>query len=241
MGSNTRGIRNNNPGNIERTPANKWQGRMPRERMTVEQRGETRFEVFSTPAWGIRAMCVLLINYFDRHDCNTVRKIISRWAPPGENNTEAYIRGVAAAVGVDAGAFINLHEYARLRPLVEAIIRHENGRQPYSDDVIEEGLRLAGVVRTTAPPLVAVPKAANTAVATAATVGGASAVAELAQQFNAPMQQVMPAIQQANAVAQNTAFLPSWIRAAVALAVVIAAGAGVYGWWRLRRARKAVG
>ena len=239
--ANTRGIRNNNPGNIERTPANKWQGRMPRESMSLEQRGESRFEVFSTPAWGIRAMCVLLITYFDRYDCNSVRKIISRWAPPGENNTEAYIRGVAAAVGVDAGAFINLHEYARLRPLVEAIIRHENGRQPYSDDVIEEGLRLAGVVRTTAPPLVAVPKAAHVAVATAAATGGASAVAELAQQFSAPMTQFMPAIQQANTVAATTAFLPSWLRAVVALAVVAAAGAGIYGWWRLRRARQAVG
>lgn len=63
-----RGIRNNNPGNIDRNPANKWQGRMARDRMTVAQRAEKRFEVFASPAWGIRAICVLLISYQDKHD-----------------------------------------------------------------------------------------------------------------------------------------------------------------------------
>lgn len=239
----SRGIRNNNPGNIERNAANKWQGRMPRERMTLAQRGETRFEVFASPAWGIRAMCVLLINYFDRHDCNTVAKIIGRWAPPAENDTGAYVAAVAKAVGVAATDFINLHEYRRLRPLVEGIIAHENGVQPYSSDVIEEGLRLAGVVKPDAAPLVAVPKATNTAVVTTtvtAAAGGAGAIAELVQQFNAPVQQVMPAIQQVNAVAQSTSGMPTWLRAAIAVAVLVAAGASLFGWWRLRRAQKAV-
>lgn len=150
---NVRGIRNNNPGNIRRSPGNTWQGRMPRENMTAAQSQESSFEVFSAPAWGIRAMCKLLLTYFERYECNTIRKIISRWAPPNENDTEAYIRSAAAAVGVGADTVINLREFQRLHPLVKTIIRKENGSQPYSDSVIKEGLRLAGVGTTGTAPL----------------------------------------------------------------------------------------
>lgn len=238
--STPRGIRNNNPGNIERNAANKWQGRMPREQMTPEQRAEKRFEVFATPAWGIRAMCVLLINYFDRHNCHTVRQIINRWAPPVENNTDAYVAAVAIAVGVAPDTWINVHEYRRLHPLVLSIIHHENGQQPYSPETIEEGLRLAGVVSPEATPLIAPTKAVDTAVAAAATAGGAVAVAEVAQQVSTAIAPVLPAVQQINTVAQSTSALPEWLRAAVTLVVVVAAGASLYAWWKLRRARKAV-
>lgn len=236
----TRGIRNNNPGNIERTEANKWQGRMPRERMTKEQRGETRFEVFSTPAWGIRAMTLLLINYQDKHRCNNVRQLIDRWAPPSENNTDAYVDVVAKVIGVASTDFINTHEYRRMRPMVEAIIRHENGQQPYGADVIEEGLRLAGVVNPSAKPLVAVPASVTTAAATAAAAGGTMAAVEVAQQLQPVIQGVLPAIQQVNAVAQATTGMPSWLRLAIAIGVIALAGASIFTWWRLRRARKAV-
>jgi hypothetical protein len=236
----SRGIRNNNPGNIDRSPTNKWQGRMPREQMTDAQRAESRFEVFSTPAWGIRALCVLLINYQDKHGLHNVRGFIGRWAPPTENNTDAYVQQVAQAVGVDPEDFINLHEYRRLRPMVEAIIKHENGVQPYSSDVVEEGLRLAGVVKPGGAPLVALPKATTTAAVTAATVGGAGAIAEVVQQVTPAMQQLMPVVQQANTVAQSTAGLPPWLRLVIALGLLVAAGASIYTWWRLRRAHKAV-
>lgn len=249
MATLPRGIRNNNPGNIERNPANKWQGVMPRERMTPEQRAEKRFEVFASPAWGIRALAALLINYYDRHGLNTINKIIGRWAPPVENDTGAYARAVARETCITEAVqgacatpndFINLHEYRRLRPIVEAIIRHENGLQPYSPEVIEEGLRLAGVVKPGAEPLVAVPKAVPVAAVTAATATGAGAIAELAQHFSAPVQQLTPAIAQVNAVAQSTSALPSGLRAAIALVVLVAAGASIYTWWKLRRAKRAV-
>ncbi|WP_182212417.1 hypothetical protein [Stenotrophomonas acidaminiphila] len=244
-----RGIRNNNPGNIEINQANKWQGVMPRERMTAEQRDEKRFVVFASPAWGIRALATLLINYFDRHGLDTINKIVNRWAPPVENDTNAYARAVARETCINEAVqgacvtpndFVNLHEYRRLRPIVEAIIRHENGQQPYSAEVIEEGLRLAGVVKPGAEPLVAVPKAVPVAAVTAATATGAGAIAELAQQFSAPVQQLTPAIAQVNAVAASTSALPGWLRAGIAVVVLIAAGASLYTWWKLRRAKRAV-
>ncbi len=51
---------------------------------------------------------------------------------------------------------VDVHTYAVARPLVESIIRHENGRQPYPDAVIDKGLALAGIeppVLTVAPPM----------------------------------------------------------------------------------------
>lgn len=229
----SRGIRNNNPGNIDRRSANKWQGRMPRDRMTMAQRGEQRFEVFATPAWGIRAICILLITYFDKHGCNTVAKAINRWAPPVENDTSAYVTQVARAVGVKPDSFIDLHEYRRLRPMVEAIIRHENGSQPYSADVIEEGLRLAGVVNPGAAPLVPAPKAVQTATAAALTAGSTIAVVE-------GVNQVLPAVQSVGQVAAVTSGLPPIVRVALIVAVAVSVGASLYAWWRLRRIRKAV-
>lgn len=236
----SRGIRNNNPGNIDRSPANKWQGRMPREQMTVAQRDEKRFEVFISPAWGIRALCVVLISYQDKHGIKDVRGIINRWAPPVENDTGAYIRQVALALDVKPDTYINLHEYRRMRPLVEAIIKHENSGNPYSADVIEEGLRLAGIVKPGGAALVATPKAATTATLTAVATGGTAAFAELASQFSPAVQQVLPALQSANAVAASTYALPGWMRTVAALAVAVSVAASLYAWWRLRRAAKAV-
>lgn len=77
-----------------------------------------------------------LITYHDKRrakdgsSIDTIREVIERWAPPNENNTDAYINEVSKAVGVTADMIIDLHDYDILRPLVEAIIRHENGRGP---------------------------------------------------------------------------------------------------------------
>ncbi|PXZ95415.1 structural protein, partial [Pseudomonas aeruginosa] len=90
--------------------------------------------------------------YQDKHALRTIRQIISRWAPPSENNTESYIRQVAARVGVAPDARIDVYDYRTMRTLVEAIVRHENGPGPlpegswYGEGLINEGLHLAGIV-----------------------------------------------------------------------------------------------
>ncbi|PXB76000.1 structural protein, partial [Pseudomonas aeruginosa] len=87
-----------------------------------------------------------------KHALRTIRQIISRWAPPSENNTESYIRQVAARVGVAPDARIDVYDYRTMRTLVEAIVRHENGPGPlpegswYGEGLINEGLHLAGIV-----------------------------------------------------------------------------------------------
>lgn len=146
------GIRNNNPGNIEW--GSPWQGLKPKTAKSG------RFAEFESPAWGIRAIAVLLITYFDKRKArdgskiDTIREVIERWAPPSENNTGSYARAVAELLGVTPESKIDMHDYATLRAIVCGIIRHENGRGNltndntwYPDDVIDEGLRRAGVVR----------------------------------------------------------------------------------------------
>lgn len=126
-----RGLRNNNPGNIERT-ATVWRG------MSADQSGDSRFIVFSSPEWGIRAMARVLRNYINRGQ-DTVREIINTWAPPSENDTGAYVRAVAASIGVDPDARVS---DAQMPGLIAAIIKHENGSQPYPQELIARGIEL---------------------------------------------------------------------------------------------------
>jgi len=134
-----RGIRNHNPGNIERTkPATPWQG-------IASEQTDDRFVVFKAPEWGIRAIARILISYQDKHGLNSVRRIINRWAPPVENDTASYVLSVAKRLNVNPDQSISVYEYDTMRTLVEAIIRHENGVQPYDEALIKKGLVLAGI------------------------------------------------------------------------------------------------
>lgn len=141
-----RGVRNNNPGNIDRTKT-KWQG------MAEDQSSDPRFVVFKAPVWGIRALARTLLTYQNAHHCGTVRKIIERWAPPNENNTSAYVKAVAAAIGVEPNDPIDVDGVEVMAPLVKAIIAHENGGYAYPEATVLEGLRLAGVADAKPKPL----------------------------------------------------------------------------------------
>ncbi|CAM5387585.1 phage protein Gp27 family protein [Rhodanobacter lindaniclasticus] len=106
-----------------------------------------------------------------------MREIIDRWAPDFENDTDSYTRAVASAMGIglDVEHAVNVHDYATMRTLVRAIIRHENGSAAafdWHDDTewydavtLDAGLRLAGIV---APR----PRALPTPMALIATTGG---------------------------------------------------------------------
>lgn len=230
MSSLPRGIRNKNPGNIEW--GDPWQGLVPRSQAT-----DTRFAQFQAPAWGIRALARVLISYHDKHGIKTVRQAINRWAPPHENDTGAYARAVAAAVGVNENQPINFHDNKVLRPMVEAIIRHENGRGPlatpntwYDAATIAEGLRLAGIIKPTKSALLT-PEGA--AAGTAAAGAGTAAVVEI-------VQAVTPAVQQVQTVSYATDGLPTWIRVTLIVLTLVAAGSAAYALWLKRKERKAV-
>lgn len=102
--STPRGIRNNNPGNIDFNPRNPWQGQLGIE----EGVARPRFARFDQPENGIRALGKLLINYrgkdglpgLGEKGIDTVLEAISRWAPSSENDTRAYAEAVARSLGV---------------------------------------------------------------------------------------------------------------------------------------------
>lgn len=132
-----RGIRNNNPGNIRW--GDDWQGLVPESQLT-----DKSFCQFKTPEYGIRAMIMILRNYQRKYGLNTVAKIISRWAPPNENDTQAYIGSVAKSVGVTPEQKVDVTDCRIMIPLLQAIIQHENGQQPYTFSVFVNALALAG-------------------------------------------------------------------------------------------------
>ncbi len=143
----SRGIRNNNPGNIDFNPRNDWQGQIGIEEGVTKP----RFARFDAPENGIRALAKLLINYRGKdgmpgvglQGIDTVRETINRWAPSVENNTEAYIKQVSAAAGVMPNESITIRDSRVLLAVVTAIIKHENGGNPYAPAVIAEGVRRA--------------------------------------------------------------------------------------------------
>ena len=50
------------------------------------------FVEFDTREHGIRAWLVLMRTYRRRYGCRTIRQIVTRFAPPTENQTERYIQ-----------------------------------------------------------------------------------------------------------------------------------------------------
>lgn len=130
-----RGIRNNNPANIRHSSI-VWQGQS-------DKQTDSSFVQFDSVEYGIRAMNKLLITYSTKYNLNTVRGIINRWAPPIENDTDSYVNSVASQLGVDPDENINVSAYAV--QLTKAIIKHENGIQPYSLATIKTGVNLAWV------------------------------------------------------------------------------------------------
>lgn len=129
-----RGVRNNNPGNLEASSSNPWVG---------QTGSDGRFAKFETPEHGIRALGRNLISY-QRQGIDTVSDIINRWAPPSDNNnTDAYIKAVCAQLGVTPDQQLDASNPDTLKALCAAIIQHENGSQPYSDQQLATGVSAA--------------------------------------------------------------------------------------------------
>lgn len=185
------GVRLNNPGNLEW--GDPWQGLVSRADSMYAEIGtnqQKRFAQFISPVYGIRAIARTLITYQDKRVArdgsriDTIREVIERWAPASENNVDAYTTAVRKAVFGDPKAAIqplNVHEYKTMKPLVEAIIRHENGKGPlktpnswYSDETIDEGLRMAGI----RPETGTVPVTSETV---GATITGGAGLAQISE------------------------------------------------------------
>ena len=141
----SRGIRNNNPLNIRRS-ADRWEG-------TATTQTDKEFVQFQSMAYGYRAAWRTLNTYYkrlrERKKHFTVENIIHRWAPPNENDTQAYIRTVLTLSGIGTQENLlppnNVIGYERLSKLLAAMTVMENGIRPNKVDTeaIFQGYKLA--------------------------------------------------------------------------------------------------
>ena len=127
-----RGLRNNNPLNIRRN-GDHFQGE-------VVAGSDREFKQFTSMAYGYRAAFVVLGTYL-AHGRNTIEKIIRAWAPPTENNTEAYIANVEKRSGVGRNKVLTADSGGDYRKIVAAMSHCENGVPAVMADV-EAGFRL---------------------------------------------------------------------------------------------------
>ncbi|AKJ41832.1 structural protein [Pragia fontium] len=137
MASQPRGIRNNNPGNIDYNPRNQWKGQLSYDPVL-----EKRFCRFESPEYGLRALMSLLGTYQRKYRLKTVAGLINRWAPTKENNTSAYVNAVAKQLDVQPTEPIDVSDKKTVIGLAKAIVRHENGTLPYSDETFEKAFSL---------------------------------------------------------------------------------------------------
>lgn len=123
----TRGLRNNNPGNL-RLSKDKWQG------LRAVQTDKEFFQ-FETMAHGYRALIRTLQNYRKLHKCQTIADFISRYAPKIENNTAGYIQRVCREMQVPTTYVPDVNDKATMCNFAAAISQVENGVSAVMADV----------------------------------------------------------------------------------------------------------
>jgi len=112
------GLRNNNPGNL-RDIGIGWDGKI----------GSNKgFVVFEDVSWGIRAMIINFHTSITIHGNDTLRKYISRYAPPQENDTEQYIQIVSQKTGIEQNEKIQFN-FDTLKLILRAQFDVEIGPQ----------------------------------------------------------------------------------------------------------------
>ncbi len=128
-----RGLRNLNPGNIRRSKT--------RYKGEKADSTDASFKQFESLEWGYRAIFMLLHTYRVRGYGDTIAKMIARYAPPSENNTEAYISRVCRSTGIDRDTPLDTLSADQMIPIVCAISAVENGVEA-DVDVVTKGWEL---------------------------------------------------------------------------------------------------
>lgn len=115
--SQPRGMRNNNPLNLEASV--NWSGMAG---------NDGRFAKFNSMDDGIAAADRNLQTYAQKHGLKTVNGIIGRWAPPVENDTRNYAQTVASDLGVDPNQELDMNDAEVRSRLIGSMAKVENGQ-----------------------------------------------------------------------------------------------------------------
>jgi hypothetical protein len=129
--SGSRGIQNNNPGNI-RTGRDNWLGKIG---------DDGAFAKFSSPEYGLRAMAMNLRTRA-RKNGSTVQDVVGSWAPPNENKTAEYISFVSSQMGVRPWQKLDLSDRYTMGKMMRSMIQFENGTMPYSANQFDSALSM---------------------------------------------------------------------------------------------------
>ncbi|HFF8968204.1 lytic transglycosylase [Serratia marcescens] len=129
-----RGIRNNNPGNLNYVGQNG---------ATLEDHATPRFARFNSAFEGFAALGKQIKAYYNGtskaagyQKLQSVEGIISRFAPASENNTQAYINKLSKMLGVGRGDSLNIQDPQVLATLMNGITQIENGKNPYAPEMV---------------------------------------------------------------------------------------------------------
>ena len=128
---NTSGYKGCNPLNV-RASSDKWKGSIGSS--------DNGYVIFSTPMDGIRAAATVIKNYGTKYGINTVRDIVSRYAPASENPTDDYIANVCKGTGYQPDEKLDTKNPEVLKKLVTAMMKQEIGDVPYSERTIIAGV-----------------------------------------------------------------------------------------------------
>lgn len=130
------GLRNNNPGNLRFSPSIDWKGQI----------GSNKgFAVFKDVQHGIRAYAINIRTAIRRGN-DTLNKLIPIYAPPSENNTNAYISSVEALTGIKRNVKIAATPET-LAKLARGMFSVELGKKfadLITDSDIREGISMMG-------------------------------------------------------------------------------------------------
>lgn len=126
----TRGVRNNNPGNLR---PKSWNWKAWPGAIGTDEQGHL---IFSNHTDGIRAIVINLKLYKKKHDIQTIDGIINRWVDELPlKDRQQYVNFVSQQLKVSRHAILNLNDAMTLKLLTKAIVTYENGFNPYTERV----------------------------------------------------------------------------------------------------------
>lgn len=135
-----RGIRNNNPGNLN------FAGQAGAQK---EGGPNGRFAVFPSMIDGIAALYKQLKLYAGR-GIDTISEIVKKYAPAADgNNVSAYINSLVKDTGKGASEALNPEDMDTMVKLIRGIVNHENGMGHVDDQQILAGVQVGSVMSAT--------------------------------------------------------------------------------------------
>lgn len=132
INSQPRGVRNNNPLNIRKSP-DKFQGE-------VLRLDEREFKTFSSIKYGFRAAFCIIRTYIMHHALCTIEKIIRRWCP--DDTADNYIKVVCHDTGLSPTEQLSFYNQGQMVSLVKAMARVETG-YTFDLDLVIDAYRMS--------------------------------------------------------------------------------------------------